>query len=82
MKVRLNLSLNENVVKSAKEFACSNQTSLSKIIENYLDKLTAEDHDASKKISPLVQSLLGVLDLPADFDHKVARAEYLRGKYL
>jgi len=51
------------------------------VVEDYLLRLTADENHEIKKISPLVQSLMSVWDLPADFDHKVAKGKYLRAKY-
>ena len=45
-----------------------------------LDRLVSEKED--RRISPNVQKLIGVLDLPEDFDFKKESADYLTKKYL
>jgi len=41
------------------------------MIESYLDSLTKEKEEERKiSITPLVESLSGVIDLPADFDYR------------
>jgi len=79
MDKKLTLSLDQGIIKKAKVYAKSNNTSLSKLIESYLDALTRKTK--RKPITPLVESLSGVIDLPADFDEKEAYSEYLSKKY-
>ena len=82
METKLTLRLNENVIERAKIYAKSQRISLSKMIESYLDSLTREK-DSEKKVSitPLVESLSGVINLPSDFDYKKEYADYLIEKY-
>jgi hypothetical protein len=52
------------------------------MVEAYIDSVT--EKSPSGKIStntPLVESLSGVIDLPADFDYKKERSDYLQEKY-
>ncbi len=83
METKLTLRLNSSVIEKAKIYAKSQKISLSKIIEAYLDSLTREKGNDSNQISitPLVESLSGVIDLPPDFDYKKEYAEYLTEKY-
>ena len=82
METKLTLRLNGNVIKRAKVYAKSQRISLSKMIESYLDSLTREKDTVNKKsITPLVESLSGVINLPSDFDYKKEYAEYLTEKY-
>ena len=60
MNTKLTLSLNKNISENAKLYAKKNNTSLSKLIENYLNSIT-KSLPQSKKISPLVESLTGVI---------------------
>lgn len=82
METKLTLRLNDSVIERAKIYARSQKISLSKMIESYLDSLTREN-DSDKKISitPLVESLSGVINLPPDFDYKNEYADYLTEKY-
>jgi hypothetical protein len=82
METKLTLRLNDNVIKRAKVYARSHKISLSKMIESYLDSITKQNEKEKKfSITPLVESLSGVIDLPADFDYKKEYRDYLEGKY-
>ena len=82
METKLTLRLNDSVIERAKIYAKSQRISLSKMIESYLDSLTREKNSDNKIIiTPLVESLSGVIDLPADFDYKNEYADYLSEKY-
>jgi len=82
METKLTLRLNDNVIERAKIYAKSQKISLSKMIESYLDSLTREkDSDNKISITPLVESLSGVISLPPDFDYKKEYADYLTDKY-
>jgi len=82
METKLTLRLNDKVIKRAKNYARSHKISLSKMIESYLDSITKQNEDEKKiSITPLVESLSGVIDLPADFDYKKEYRDYLEKKY-
>ena len=80
MNTKLTLKLNENVIEKAKEYAKSKKTSLSVLIENYLQKLTNEK-ESKKTITPLVKSLSGVIKLPKNYNDKKDYTDYLTNKY-
>ncbi len=83
MDSKLTLKLNENVIKRAKKYASHKNTSLSRLIENYLDSLTSEQND-DLEISPFVKSISSGKSIPADFDEKKWREErtdFLDEKY-
>jgi hypothetical protein len=80
MDKKLTLSLDQGIIKKAKVYAKHNNTSLSKLIESYLATLTRRT-EGKPEITPLVESLSGVIELPAEFDEKAAYSEYLREKY-
>ncbi len=82
METKLTLRLNDKVIKRAKIYAKKHKTSLSKMIEAYLDSLTNEtDTENKNNITPLVENLSGVIDLPSGFDYKKEYTEYLTEKY-
>jgi len=82
METKLTLRLNDGVIERAKNYAKSHNISLSKMIESYLDSLIRKDNgDNNISITPLVESLSGVIDLPADFDYKNDYTDYLNDKY-
>lgn len=80
MDKKLTLSLNKSIIESAKDYAKSNDISLSKLIESYLSTLV-KHNKSSPEITPLVESLSGVIILDKDFDVKDAYADYLLEKY-
>lgn len=80
MDTKLTLKLNEDVIEKAKQYAKAKETSLSDLVENYLQKIT-EDKKNNKTISPLVKSLSGIINLPEDYDDKKDYTDYLTNKY-
>ncbi len=82
MDTKLTLRLDDSVIERAKIYARNHKISLSKMIEAYLDSLTKQKDVESKiTITPLVESLSGVIDLPDDFDYKKDYSDYLDEKY-
>lgn len=81
MNTKLTLNLDKNIIESAKDYAKSNHTSLSKLIENYLNSLTTKE-EIERKVSPLVQSLTGLIPYEPEEDYKRNYSEYLSKKYL
>ncbi len=80
MDTKLTLKLNEEIIEKAKEYAKSKKTSLSVLIENYLQKLT-NNKKSKNTITPLVKSLSGVISLPEDYNDKKDYTDYLTNKY-
>ena len=68
MKTKVTLDIDPNLIKQAKSYAKKNKVSLSVLIENYLSLLTKKSEVISE-ISPLVESLTGVICLKKD-DYK------------
>ena len=81
METKLTLRLKKKVIDQAKKYANDHETSLSKLIENYLSAITDESRSI-EKISPLVQSLSGVIQLSETEDPKITYQEHLKEKYL
>ncbi|TVZ28135.1 hypothetical protein JM83_3241 [Gillisia sp. Hel_I_86] len=81
MDKKLTLSLNDNIIETAKHYAKSNNISLSKLIESYLSSLTKKKHKKENQITPLVESLSGVISIDDDFDVKDDYTQYLIEKY-
>lgn len=80
MDKKLTLSLNGNIIETAKHYAKSNNISLSKLIESYLGTLTKREKKENE-ITPLVKSLSGVISIDDDLDIKDEYAQYLMEKY-
>jgi hypothetical protein len=76
METKLTLKLKKKTIEKGKVFAKKRKTSLSRLIENYLNKVTTESEEI--EITPLVKSLSGVI-------HKKVKkgdyASYLQNKY-
>lgn len=80
MNAKLTLKLDSTVISRAKRYAKKRNTSLSKMIESYLDSIT-QTAASGIEITPLVESLSGVIDLPTDFDYGKEYRDYLDQKY-
>jgi len=80
MDTKLTLKLNEDIIVKAKEYAKEKRTSLSDLVENYLQKLI-NDKKSKKTITPLVKSLSGIISLPKSQNHKKDYTDYLTNKY-
>jgi hypothetical protein len=81
MDTKLTLKLKKKVIDQAKKYANDHETSLSKLIENYLSAITTESAE-KESISPLVKSISGVIELPNDFNHKENYHKLITEKYL
>ncbi|MFZ4522794.1 MAG: DUF6364 family protein [Bacteroidales bacterium] len=81
MDTKLTLKLNKSVIDQAKKYASDHETSLSRMIENYLAAITAASAE-TEEISPLVKSLSGVINVPSNFNHKERFHKHLDEKYL
>ena len=80
MDTKLTLKLDKEIINRAKLYAESKKISLSKLIESYLQVLTKEI-SSKENITPLVESLSGVIELPKNYDDKVDYTDYLTKKY-
>jgi hypothetical protein len=80
MDTKLTIKLDSGVIIRAKRYARYRRTSLSRLIESYLDSVT-KDEPGDIEITPLVRGLSGVIKLPEDFDFKKERSDYLIRKY-
>jgi len=79
MNTKLTLNLNKSTIKEAKYYAKEKEISLSKLIENYLNSIITPSL-TEKKISPLVESLTGVIPSNVVDERKDYR-DYLEKKY-
>ena len=80
MDAKLTLKLNAEVISRAKNYARNSNKSLSRMVESYLDAISREE-ESSFEITPLVKSLIGVINLPPDFDYRKEREERLHKKH-
>jgi len=80
METKLTLRLNKKVIDRAKDYAHIHNISLSKMIESYLEAITKQKSVATE-ITPLVESLSGVIQLYENFDYRKDYSNYLTEKY-
>lgn len=80
METKLTLRLRKSVIDRAKEYAHSKSISLSKMIEIYLESITASK-EKEVGTTPLVESLSGVIELDPNFDYKKEYSNFLTEKY-
>ena len=81
MDTKLTLKLDQEIIEKAKHYASEKKLSLSRIVENYLNSLTSDKTNNDIQISPFVKSLSSGISIPADYDYKKDRADYLEQKY-
>jgi hypothetical protein len=80
MATKLTLSLDSKVIDQAKRYAEKKGVSLSKLVEEYFNKITTP-HIAKRRKA--IDELKGVLGrVPEDFNNKKAKKEYLFEKYM
>lgn len=82
MNTKLTLTIEQDIIKKAKDYAKKKNRSLSDIVENYLKILTKEEHrQRDKKLNPVVKSLKGSFKMPRDVDYKKELRNRLEEKY-
>jgi predicted CopG family antitoxin len=57
MNTKLTLTIERDIIESAKKYAKSKNRSLSDIIENYLKHLTNKDSNTENELDPMIESL-------------------------
>jgi hypothetical protein len=77
MEVKLTLKLKKKTIEKGKQYARKRKTSLSKMIENYLEKITEQE---TGEITPLVKSLSGVVK-GVSLEYKKGYGDFLERKY-
>ena len=80
METKLTIRLKKRVIERAKDYAQNHKISLSKMVESYLESIT-EPKKNEPEITPLVESLSGVIHLSEDFNLKQDYSNYLTDKY-
>ncbi len=80
MDTKLTLNVDKAVIEKAKEYAKSQKVSLSRLIESYLSSLIDRKSN-DIEITPLVESLSGVIEIKENFDYKKDYSDFLGRKY-
>lgn len=80
---KLTLSMEPEVVYRAKKYAKNRNISLSRLIQDYLDKLSKHSPEADNLINPDILELTGILKgkIPDDIDLKEEKYQYLKQKH-
>ena len=81
MNTKLTLTIEQELIQKAKEYAKNKNRSLSDLIENYLKVLTKKEEKATK-LNPSIESLRGSFKAPKNFDYKKELQNRLEEKYL
>ncbi len=80
MNTKLTLTVEKSIIERAKLYAKNTGRSLSEIIENYLATITEES--STKELSPKLKKIVGVVNLPEDFDEKQELRSAIENKHL
>jgi len=81
MDNKLTLKLDNQVIEKAKIYARKKNTSLSRLIEAYLQFLTSSGSAEFGEVTPLVKSLSGVIKSSKLTNDKDAYRKHLTKKY-
>ncbi len=84
MDTKLTLKLDKSVIERAKVYAASQNRSLSKMIESYLQSLTESSTKNQKEdieISDFVKKMATGVKVPLDIDLKYKYGSFLAKKY-
>lgn len=81
MTTKLTLTIEENVISSAKMYARKKGKSLSNLVENYLKSIGSDETDLNS-LSPEIRKLMGVIKLPQNFNYKEELKSSLSKKYI
>ena len=79
MSSKLTLTIDKAIIERAKSYAKNTGTSLSELIENYLISITIDN--VEKELSPRLKKIVGVVQLPADFDEDAEIRSAIEKKY-
>ena len=83
MNTKLTLSIEQDVIESAKDYAKRHGKSLSSIVEEYLKALVKDKSFKEKReLSKIVKDLKGSISLPKDKSYKDLLQDALIEKYL
>lgn len=82
MNTKLTLTIEKEVIKTAKEYAKQKGQSLSDLVENYFKLITSDRREIQpEQLSPRIQRLRGIMTVDDDFDYKGVLIEELSKKY-
>jgi hypothetical protein len=82
MNVKLTLSVDQEVIKKAKQVAKKKGRSLSRLVEDYLRYVSLNEPQIPKEHADRVKSLLGCIRVPDSFDYKKELEEAILKKHI
>ena len=80
MTTKLTLTMEDTVIDSAKKYAQERGKSLSHLVESYLKSITTKEPKEAI-LSQKVSKLMGVIQLPDDYNYKSELGNLLAKKY-
>lgn len=82
MNTKLTLTIEKEVIETAKEYAKEKGQSLSEMVENYFKLVTVNRRKIEEKqLSPKVRKLRGIIKTDENIDYKQTLTEELSKKY-
>ncbi|NOX48853.1 MAG: hypothetical protein GXO89_17975 [Chlorobi bacterium] len=82
MITKLTLTLEEDTIKKAKEFAKESGKSLSALVEAYFGFLSkSREMEGINDLTEKVKSLYGSVSVPDDFDYKIELEKAINEKH-
>ena len=81
MTRKLTLTVEENIIEQAKEYAAKHGLSLSEMIENYLKVVVGNSPRNKAKLTPKVKKLLGSMKGHGNRNYKESLTRALNEKY-
>ena len=87
MKTKLTLNIDDKIVARAKRVSAKRKTSLSSLVEEYLDRISkSNSHEKNRESEPSLLERIrkytkNAKPLPEYFDYKKAMHEHLDEKY-
>ena len=80
MTTKLTLTVEKSIIERAKSYAKNTGRSLSELIENYLETITRDSNET--ELSPKLKKIVGVVNLPQDFDEETELRLAMEKKHL
>lgn len=81
MNTKLTLSIDDKIIKQAKEFAKQRNKSLSKLVEDYLAGIISKTPSNDDNIPPVTKKLAGILKGKKEINTKNDISTFLENKY-
>jgi len=82
MNTKLTLTIEKEVIETAKKYAKEKGQSLSEMVENYFKLITVNrEKIRPKQLSPKVRKLRGIINTAENFDYKEVLTKELSKKY-